>query len=479
MTKVLYTNNKILLIGGNSIVPLSEKVDITGTGLFITRSVFDASKDWRVLPNNTLWQSTIEIPNGFVYNEVTSPTGRIWMDRNLGASQVAISSTDSASYGDLYQWGRATDGHEKRDSNTTDILNDGSADAPIDNTSEWRVPTIFEWQKEIATWSTQDAAGAFESVLKLPMGGSRYFEDGSIVSLGVQGNYWSSSVTDDDSSFTLDFDSDSVNADIFVGKPKSSGNAIRLIKEDLTLHPRWNYRVGNEGLDTFGFNALPAGTRGNIYVGLGNNFYAVCRDEYNATMNRSLLSFKYNKISRSEGYIYKYVGSSVRLVRNYTVEDGDKIDGRILLNVFSDYDGNTYDGVIIGNQVWSTSNLKTTHYADGTPIPTGYSNSEWINLTTGAYSVYDYTLYEADGIDSEDEMIAHYGLLYNWYAASDSRGLSNNGHVPLFSETEELINYLSNNYNETETTFPDGSSATDINSTNIGKHLKSIRTASA
>src|SRR5690554_918324 len=38
--------------------------------------------------------------------DITSPgTGEIWMDRNLGASQVATSSTDEAAYGDLYQWG--------------------------------------------------------------------------------------------------------------------------------------------------------------------------------------------------------------------------------------------------------------------------------------------------------------------------------------------------------------------------------------
>ena len=50
---------------------------------------------------------------------VTSTTGQVWMDRNLGASRVATSSTDSAAYGDLYQWGRGTDGHEKRTSSTT------------------------------------------------------------------------------------------------------------------------------------------------------------------------------------------------------------------------------------------------------------------------------------------------------------------------------------------------------------------------
>ena len=54
-----------------------------------------------------------------VVDLVSSATGRTWMDRNLGATQVATSTTDAASYGDLYQWGRAKDGHQSRTSSTT------------------------------------------------------------------------------------------------------------------------------------------------------------------------------------------------------------------------------------------------------------------------------------------------------------------------------------------------------------------------
>jgi len=55
--------------------------------------------------------------------EVENPTtGKIWMNRNLGASQVATSSTDANTYGDLYQWGRAADGHQLRTSGTTSTL---------------------------------------------------------------------------------------------------------------------------------------------------------------------------------------------------------------------------------------------------------------------------------------------------------------------------------------------------------------------
>lgn len=56
---------------------------------------------------------------GFVYN---SATQKVWLDRNLGAIQVATSATDTNAYGGLFQWGRDIDGHEKRDSTTTNIL---------------------------------------------------------------------------------------------------------------------------------------------------------------------------------------------------------------------------------------------------------------------------------------------------------------------------------------------------------------------
>lgn len=59
-----------------------------------------------------------ELSYGFVYN---LNTNKIWLDRNLGATQVATSSTDANAYGDLFQWGRPSDGHEKRTSNTINV----------------------------------------------------------------------------------------------------------------------------------------------------------------------------------------------------------------------------------------------------------------------------------------------------------------------------------------------------------------------
>ena len=59
----------------------------------------------------------------------TSSLGECWMDRNLGALQVATYATDSAAYGDLFQWGREDDDHQ---SITWTSWNSGTPDHPTE-----------------------------------------------------------------------------------------------------------------------------------------------------------------------------------------------------------------------------------------------------------------------------------------------------------------------------------------------------------
>ncbi len=158
--------------------------------------------------------------------EVTNPaTGKTWMDRNLGASRAATSSTDEQAYGDLYQWGRAADGHQKRNSETTSTLS--GSDTPghgsfIGGRGDWRsprnddlwqgisgvnnpcpdgyrLPTVAELRAERQSWSSNDADGAFASPLKLPEAGRRLFTSGSLSNVGSNGYYWSSTVAGSDS----------------------------------------------------------------------------------------------------------------------------------------------------------------------------------------------------------------------------------------------------------------------------------------
>ncbi len=210
--------------------------------------------------NGTIWTNMVgdpASPGPIVAGEddVTSLTGKIWMDRNLGATQVATSSTDADSYGDLYQWGRGTDGHQLRTSDETDVLS--STDSPdhgdfIKNPStatseDWRnpqnndlwqgangtnnpcpsgyrLPTKAEWEAEIDGW--ENAGDAFSSVLKLPMGGTRNRSDGSIASAGSFALYWSSTVEGTRSSGMY---INSGNAELYPDY-RATGNAVRCIK---------------------------------------------------------------------------------------------------------------------------------------------------------------------------------------------------------------------------------------------------------
>jgi len=102
-------------------------------------------------------------------------------------------------------------------------------------------------------------------------------------------------------------------------------------------------------------------------------------------------------------------------------------------NQITDYDGNIYTSVIIGDQEWMVENIKVTHYRNGDTIQYVQSESSepnvWENLNTGAYCYYN------------DEQ-AHqntYGNLYNWYAVDDSRKVAPDGwHVPTDTEWKEL-----------------------------------------
>lgn len=107
-----------------------------------------------------------------------------------------------------------------------------------------------------------------------------------------------------------------------------------------------------------------------------------------------------------------------------------------------DIDGNVYTTVIIGNKEWMVENLKVTRYRTGASITTNLSNAVWEATyndgRVGAYAVFPYT--ETGGaVQSEAEMIAKYGLLYNGFAVGDTRGLAPVGwRVPTDDDYKDL-----------------------------------------
>ncbi len=94
-----------------------------------------------------------------------------------------------------------------------------------------------------------------------------------------------------------------------------------------------------------------------------------------------------------------------------------------------DFDGNVYEVVRIGDQCWCKEDLRTTHYANGDPIPEVTDQLDWENTTQGAYSAYNNDLGN----------LAEFGALYNGYAVTDPRNVCPSGwHVPSDGEWTTL-----------------------------------------
>ena len=223
--------------------------------------------------------STPSFPVGYVQCNLSNPTqvvdvinpatNKTWMDRNLGANRAALSLTDAESYGSLFQWGRAADGHQcvhryagdgVTTSSITGILSSSDTpghgnfivtqDVPFDwrspqNANLWqglngvnnpcpsgyRVPTQSEFETERQSWtqapinSTNNSAGAFATPLKLPLAGGRVqeflFPDAS------SGNYWTST-TSATSAYFMKFNNLNASLDEFY---RNYGISVRCIKD--------------------------------------------------------------------------------------------------------------------------------------------------------------------------------------------------------------------------------------------------------
>ncbi len=105
----------------------------------------------------------------------------------------------------------------------------------------------------------------------------------------------------------------------------------------------------------------------------------------------------------------------------------------------SDFDGNTYKTIKIGNQVWMAENLKVTHFRNGDEIPTTIPPD--LNVAIETSPTYQWA-YDGDEFNSEI-----YGRLYTWYTVDDNRGLCPFGwHVATDEDWSELSDFLGGKY---------------------------------
>jgi len=113
-------------------------------------------------------------------------------------------------------------------------------------------------------------------------------------------------------------------------------------------------------------------------------------------------------------------------------KDDPENDSKIVVTEdtpITDYDGNSYKTIKIGNQIWMAENLKSAHYSDGYTIASfSYGNDDANVLVYGRLYTWSATMKGAAGSNSNP---------------SNVQGIAPVGwHVPSKAEWQQLINYL-------------------------------------
>jgi uncharacterized protein (TIGR02145 family) len=101
-------------------------------------------------------------------------------------------------------------------------------------------------------------------------------------------------------------------------------------------------------------------------------------------------------------------------------------------DTITDIEGNVYNTITIGTQIWMKENLKTTQYNDGTDIPLESADSMWISIKTPGYCWYE----------NSKSVGKTYGALYNWYTVNTGKLCPAEWHVPVNAEWTMLTSYL-------------------------------------
>ena len=126
---------------------------------------------------------------------------------------------------------------------------------------------------------------------------------------------------------------------------------------------------------------------------------------------------------------------------NFGTVYGNNISFTTMSDV-SDIEGNIYQTVSIGTQIWMAENLKTTKYRNGESI--GTTTEPFYNIPNDSFPTYQWELGD----------VSKYGRLYTWYTVNDSRKIAPIGwHVPTDAEWTILENFLiANGFNYDGTT---------------------------
>jgi uncharacterized protein (TIGR02145 family) len=167
--------------------------------------------------------------------------------------------------------------------------------------------------------------------------------------------------------------------------------------------------------------------------------------------------------------------SSPTLIKEFTVTDAD---------------GNVYNTITIGNQVWMLENLKTTKYNDGTAITEWIFGMDWASLNNQLAQYQWANTNDLNNVNDTELPFDYYGAMYNHFAIESGKLAPEGWRIPSMQDFIELENYLVANGFETKIALAlkseSGWSASSVNGTNTTKfnglpngYVTSVGTATA
>lgn len=162
----------------------------------------------------------------------------------------------------------------------------------------------------------------------------------------------------------------------------------------------------------------------DVYFGTNNNPPLIATNLSDPSIRRDGLSMKTT-------YYWKVIAKDSKggitngQIWNFTTQMFDNWRNEGLVDI----DGHKYTTITIGTQVWTVSDLETTHFNDGHKIPVVQDFATWKFLQTPGCCWYDSTN-------------INFGAYYNWYAVSRGNLCPSGWHVPSLNEWNILIDYV-------------------------------------